>query len=236
VAEVPTDLLIDGDWRSARSGARFVVTDPATGEPIAEVADGRADDAAAALAAAATAGPSWAGTPARDRTDVLRRAAAALRERAEPLAALATLEMGKPLPESRAEISYAAEFLDWYAGEALRTPGGLSRSPAGTTTIAITREPVGVCVLVTPWNFPVAMPARKLAPALAAGCTVVLSRRILRRCRPARCCRSCWRPACRPASSTSCTLATPEPWWRRCCAIDGHGSCPSRARPRSAGG
>jgi succinate-semialdehyde dehydrogenase/glutarate-semialdehyde dehydrogenase len=174
VAEVPTDLLIDGVWRSARSGARFVVTDPATGEPIAEVADGRADDAAAALAAAATAGPSWAGTPARERAEVLRRAAAALRERVEPLAALATLEMGKPLPESRAEMAYAADYLDWYAGEALRTPGGLSRSPAGTTTIAITREPVGVCVLVTPWNFPVAMPARKLAPALAAGCTAVL--------------------------------------------------------------
>jgi succinate-semialdehyde dehydrogenase/glutarate-semialdehyde dehydrogenase len=173
-AEVPTDLLIEGAWRPALRGARFVVRDPATGAPIAEVADGRADDAAAALAAAASAGARWAGTPARERAEVLRRAATGLRERAQPLAALASFEMGKPLPESRAEMAYAADFLDWYAGEALRMPGGLSRSPDGTTTIAITRDPVGICVFVTPWNFPAAMPARKLAPALAAGCTVVL--------------------------------------------------------------
>jgi succinate-semialdehyde dehydrogenase/glutarate-semialdehyde dehydrogenase len=174
LSSVPTDLLIGGDWRAASGGGRFEVEDPATGETLAEVADATADDGLAALDAAVAAAPGWAAKAPRERSVVLRRAHELMTERAEDLAVLMTLEMGKPLADSRGEIAYAADFLLWYSEEAVRGDGRIARAPNGASTVLAFKQPVGPCVLVTPWNFPAAMITRKLGPALAAGCTAVV--------------------------------------------------------------
>ncbi|MBD8061556.1 NAD-dependent succinate-semialdehyde dehydrogenase [Oceanitalea stevensii] len=170
----PTTLLVGGAWRDAEGGATFDVHDPATGEVIAAVADASAADGAAAMDAAAAAQDAWAATPTRERAEVLRRAFDLVTERAEELATLMTLEMGKPLAESRGEVTYGGEFLRWFSEEAAHVNGRYQTAPEGTLRILTTTRPVGPCLFITPWNFPLAMATRKIAPALAAGCTVVL--------------------------------------------------------------
>lgn len=171
--EVPTGLFIGGEW--TKGGAGLIgVTDPATEETIAEVADATAEDALDAVAAADAAAAGWAATAPRERAECLRRAWALMMERAEPLARLMTLENGKALPDARGELAYAAEFFRWYAEEAVRAEGHIQTAPAGTNRILVLRQPIGVSILITPWNFPAAMATRKIGPALAAGCTVVL--------------------------------------------------------------
>ncbi|MEV6867816.1 NAD-dependent succinate-semialdehyde dehydrogenase [Streptosporangium subroseum] len=174
LALAPTDLLVGGEWRPANTGSTMDVHDPSTTEVLARVADGTVEDAMAAVDAAAAAGPAWAATPPRLRAEVLRRAFTLMTERAELLAALIVLENGKALPDARGEVAYAAEFFRWYAEEAVRAAGSLATAPAGANRILVLQQPVGVCVLVTPWNFPAAMATRKIAPALAAGCSMVL--------------------------------------------------------------
>ncbi len=169
-----TDLFIGGEWRAASSGERFDVIDPGTEEVIATVANGGADDARAAAAAAADAQPAWAALAPRARAEVLRRSWELLTERADDLARLITLENGKVLAEAKGEITYAAEFFRWFSEEAVRLTGELTTAPGGANRILVTHQPVGVAYLVTPWNFPAAMATRKIAPALAAGCAVVL--------------------------------------------------------------
>jgi succinate-semialdehyde dehydrogenase/glutarate-semialdehyde dehydrogenase len=170
----PTDLLIDGSWTAAGDGRRFAVDDPATGETIASVADASSDDALRALAVANERFAAFAGLTPSARSDLLTAAHRLLVEREEQVARLITLEMGKPLAESRGEVRYAADYLRWFAGEALRVSGSVRQLPDASGEMIVTREPVGVCVLITPWNFPLAMAARKIAPALAAGCTSIL--------------------------------------------------------------
>ena len=172
--EVPTGLLIGGQWGQSRSGASFPVIDPATEEPLAEVADGTVEDALEAVTAAQAALPGWAATPPRQRAEVLRRAWQLMTDRAEPLARLMSAENGKALRDSRGEVTYAAEFFRWYAEEAVRIDGVLTRAPSGANRILTLHQPVGVSLLITPWNFPAAMATRKIGPALAAGCSVVL--------------------------------------------------------------
>lgn len=174
LAATPTRLLVAGTWRDAVGAATFGVENPATGEEIARVADAGTPDALDALGAAHDAQAGWARTPPRERGELLRRAFAITLERAEDLATLMTLEMGKPLAESRGEVAYGAEFLRWFAEEAVRIDGRYSVSPDGRTRLLVTRRPVGPSLLITPWNFPLAMATRKIAPALAAGCTCVL--------------------------------------------------------------
>jgi succinate-semialdehyde dehydrogenase / glutarate-semialdehyde dehydrogenase len=174
LGKVPTDLFIGGKWVPAVSGERFDVTDPANGEVLASVADGAVDDGMAAVAAAAEAGPGWAATPPRQRAEVLRRAWEMMTERAEEIATLISLENGKALPDAKGEATYAAEFFRWYAEETVRIDGLLTTAPAGTNRIMVVHQPMGVAVMVTPWNFPAAMATRKIGPALGAGCTVVL--------------------------------------------------------------
>ena len=169
-----TDLFIGGEWRSAASGERFDVVDPGTEEVIATVANAGADDARAAAASAADAQPGWAATAPRQRAEVLRRSWELLTERADDLARLITLENGKVLAEAKGEITYAAEFFRWFSEEAVRLSGELTTAPSGANRIMVVHQPVGVAYLVTPWNFPAAMATRKIAPALAAGCSVVL--------------------------------------------------------------
>ena len=171
---VPDGLLIDGKSSDASDGARFAVLDPATGEEVASVASATPQDAVRAVRAAATAMPAWAAAAPRHRAEVLRRAFDLMTARAEDFARLISLENGKALADSRAEVAYAAEFLRWYAEEAVRVTGSLQVAPAGGGRIMVTRQPVGVAVLVTPWNFPAAMITRKIGPALAAGCAVVV--------------------------------------------------------------
>jgi succinate-semialdehyde dehydrogenase / glutarate-semialdehyde dehydrogenase len=171
---VPTGLFIGGQWRAASGGGTLPVEDPATERTIAEVADGQVDDALAALTAAADAQAEWAAVAPRERGEVLRRAYEAILARVEELALLMTLEMGKALGESRAEISYAAEFFRWFSEEAVRVHGRYMVNTTGVGRILTMRQPVGPCVFVTPWNFPTAMGTRKLAPAIAAGCTMVV--------------------------------------------------------------
>ena len=155
-------------------GGTFTVLDPATGERVAELADGTVDDATAAVDAAADAFPSWSATPPRRRSDVLRRAYELMLDDDDRLAGLIARENGKSLADARAEVGYAAEFFRWFAEEAVRPDGSYGESPAGGTRTIVTSKPVGVAALVTPWNFPAAMATRKIGPALAAGCTVVL--------------------------------------------------------------
>jgi succinate-semialdehyde dehydrogenase/glutarate-semialdehyde dehydrogenase len=171
---VANDLLIGGKWRPAASGRTLAVEDPATGRTLVEVADGGASDALAALEAAHAAQPAWAATPPRERGEILRRAFEAILANADDLALLMTLEMGKPVSESKAEIAYGAEFFRWFSEETVRIAGGYSVAPAGGSRIIVMRQAVGPALLITPWNFPMAMGTRKIGPAIAAGCTMVL--------------------------------------------------------------
>jgi succinate-semialdehyde dehydrogenase/glutarate-semialdehyde dehydrogenase len=171
---VPTDLYIGGHWRAASGGGTFAVEDPATRETLVEVADAQPQDALAALAAAAERQEEWGQSAPRARGEVLRRAYEAIVAQTEELALLMTLEMGKSLAESRAELAYSAEFFRWFSEEAVRVHGRYMVNTTGAGRILTLRQPVGPCVLVTPWNFPAAMGARKLAPAIAAGCTMVV--------------------------------------------------------------
>jgi succinate-semialdehyde dehydrogenase/glutarate-semialdehyde dehydrogenase len=168
------DLFIDGKAVAAADGARFDVLDPATGEVITTVADSGIADAMTAVGAAETAAQSWAATAPRERAEILRRAFELMTARAEDFAELIARENGKALPDARGEVAYAAEFFRWYSEEAVRITGSVGTAPSGANTIMVVRQPVGICVLVTPWNFPAAMATRKIAPALAAGCTVIL--------------------------------------------------------------
>jgi succinate-semialdehyde dehydrogenase/glutarate-semialdehyde dehydrogenase len=172
--DVPTGLLIGGQWTKGRGAGLIPVTDPATEDPIAEVADATVEDALDAVAAAEAALPGWAATPPRERAECLRRAWALMIERSEALARLMVCENGKALRDARSEVTYAAEFFRWYAEEAVRIEGSVITAPSGANRILVQRQPVGVSVLITPWNFPAAMATRKIGPALAAGCTVVL--------------------------------------------------------------
>jgi succinate-semialdehyde dehydrogenase/glutarate-semialdehyde dehydrogenase len=174
LANVPTDLWIGGKWRKASDGGRFDVTDPATEKTIASVASATVDDAIAAVDAAQNAFADWAGRKPRERAEILRKAYELIMRDAERFAKLITLENGKALPDSRGEVAYSAEFFRWYAEEAVRNIGQLSTAPASGARILAQHKPAGVAVLVTPWNFPAAMATRKIGPALAAGCPVVL--------------------------------------------------------------
>ena len=174
LASVPTGLLIGGEWRAAEGGKTVKVSDPATGDVIREIADASVADGVAAMDAAADAFPSWAATPARERAEILRRAFDLLQERKEDVALLMTLEMGKPLAEARGEVGYGGEFLRWFSEVTAHTQGRYGANPEGTGRMIVTQHPVGPCYLITPWNFPLAMATRKIAPALAAGCTVVI--------------------------------------------------------------
>ncbi|WP_416955381.1 NAD-dependent succinate-semialdehyde dehydrogenase [Nocardioides sp. T5] len=174
VIDVPTDLFVAGAWRPAGAGRRLEVRDPATGSVLASVADADTDDATAAIDAAATAAADWAATSPRSRADLLMRAFHLMHERSEELALLISLENGKSLADARGEVAYAAEFFRWYAEEGVRLRGQVGHAPSGANRLLVTYQPVGVSVLVTPWNFPAAMATRKIAPALAAGCTTVL--------------------------------------------------------------
>ena len=171
---VPTGLYIGGEWVQASSQRTFDVTDPATGATLASIADATPEDAPRALDAAVAAQESWAATSPRTRSDILRRAFDLVRERSEDFALLMTLEMGKPLAEARGEVAYGNEFLRWFSEEAVRITGRYGDNPEGTGRIVVSQRPVGPCYLITPWNFPLAMATRKIAPALAAGCTVVI--------------------------------------------------------------
>jgi succinate-semialdehyde dehydrogenase/glutarate-semialdehyde dehydrogenase len=172
--DVPTRLLIGGEWTSGRGGGTMPVVDPATEDALTEVADGTVEDALDAVGAAAGALAGWAATPPRQRAECLRRTFELMTEHAESLAKLMVAENGKALRDARAEATYSAEFFRWYAEEAVRMEGVLMTAPSGANKILVMRQPVGVSVLVTPWNFPAAMATRKIGPALAAGCTVVL--------------------------------------------------------------
>jgi succinate-semialdehyde dehydrogenase/glutarate-semialdehyde dehydrogenase len=171
---VPTGLYIGGEWREAEGSGRLGVEDPSTGKTLIEVADGQPADALAALGAAADAQADWARTAPRERGEVLRRAYEAIVEQTDDLALLMTLEMGKSVAESKAEIAYAAEFFRWFSEEAVRIHGRYMVNTTGKGRILTMRQPVGPCVFVTPWNFPTAMGTRKMAPAIAAGCTMVV--------------------------------------------------------------
>jgi len=174
VASVPTGLFVGGQWREASGGARFPVLDPSTGACLVEVANAAPADGLAALDAAAATQSSWAATAPRERGEILRRAFELMHERLDDLALLMTLEMGKPVAESRAEIVYAAEFFRWFSEEAVRIRGDYRVAPAGDKRILVLRQPVGPCLFITPWNFPMAMGTRKVGPAVAAGCTMVV--------------------------------------------------------------
>jgi succinate-semialdehyde dehydrogenase/glutarate-semialdehyde dehydrogenase len=174
VGAVPQRLFIGGEWRDAATGGTFPVEDPATGEPLCQVADAGPEDGMAALDAAVAAQAEWAAHPPRERGEVLRRAFEAINARADELALLMTLEMGKPIAESKAEVAYAAEFFRWFAEEAVRIDGRYAVAPNGAGRLLTMKQPVGPCVLITPWNFPMAMGTRKIGPAVAAGCTMVI--------------------------------------------------------------
>ena len=172
--DVPTRLLIGGEWTGGRGGDTLPVIDPATEDTLAEVANGTVEDALDAVGAAQDALAGWAATPPRQRAECLRRTFELMTEHGESLARLMVAENGKALRDARAEAAYSAEFFRWYAEEAVRMEGVLMNAPSGANKILVLRQPVGVSVLVTPWNFPAAMATRKIGPALAAGCTVVL--------------------------------------------------------------
>ena len=174
LAKVPTGLLIGDSWVEASDGGTFDVENPATGETIATLASATSEDALAALDAACAVQAEWARTPARERSNILRRGFELVAERAEEFATLMTLEMGKPLAEARGEVTYGNEFLRWFSEEAVRLYGRYGATPEGNLRMMTTRKPVGPCLLITPWNFPLAMATRKVAPAIAAGCVMVL--------------------------------------------------------------
>jgi succinate-semialdehyde dehydrogenase/glutarate-semialdehyde dehydrogenase len=174
VDAVQTGLFIDGSWRPAASAATMPVDDPSTGKVLCEVADASPEDGDAALAAAAAAQAGFAAMAPRERSEILRRAYELMMERIDDLALLMTLEMGKPIAESKGEITYAAEFFRWFSEEAVRIEGGYAVAPNGVGRFLVTKQPVGVCLLITPWNFPMAMGTRKIGPAIAAGCAMVV--------------------------------------------------------------
>ncbi|MGI8418149.1 MAG: NAD-dependent succinate-semialdehyde dehydrogenase [Nakamurella sp.] len=174
LAKTPTQLFIDGTWRDAADGSTFDVLDPSTGDALCAVANATPADGKAALDAAVGAQESFAATSPRQRADMLTRAFELLHERIDELALLMTLEMGKPLAEASGEIAYAAEFLRHFAAEAVRIDGGYQVAPAGGARFLVAKQPVGPCLLITPWNFPMAMGTRKIGPAIAAGCTSVI--------------------------------------------------------------
>jgi succinate-semialdehyde dehydrogenase / glutarate-semialdehyde dehydrogenase len=170
---VPKQLYIAGQWRDGSKGT-IGVEDPATGETLCEVADASTDDAKEALDAAVVAGPEWSRQPPRERGEVLRRAFEVIIERQDELALLMTLEMGKPIKESKAEIAYGAEFFRWFSEQAVRIDGRYAVAANGQGRLLTMKQPVGPCLLITPWNFPLAMGTRKIGPAIAAGCTMVV--------------------------------------------------------------
>lgn len=172
--EAPNALFIGGNWLPAASGKRIDVVDPATEALIATVPDATLEDAAAALDAAHAAAPAWAATPPRARSEILRRAYELMMRDAEAIAVLISRENGKALADARGEVAYAAEFFRWYAEEAVRINGEISIAPSGQARTLVQYQPIGIALLITPWNFPAAMATRKIAPALAAGCTCVL--------------------------------------------------------------
>jgi succinate-semialdehyde dehydrogenase / glutarate-semialdehyde dehydrogenase len=174
VDKVTPRLLIGGEWREAGGGGTFAVEDPSTGEELTQVADATPEDGMAALDAAVAAQAEWAARPPRERGEILRRAFEVINDRADELALLMTLEMGKPVAESKAEVAYAAEFFRWFAEEAVRVDGRYAVAPNGKGRLLTMKQPVGPCVLITPWNFPMAMGTRKIGPAVAAGCTMVI--------------------------------------------------------------
>ncbi|MDQ1486082.1 MAG: succinate-semialdehyde dehydrogenase / glutarate-semialdehyde dehydrogenase [Actinomycetota bacterium] len=174
VARIRTGLFIGGQSRPSSDGRTIAVTDPSNGRIVASVADGSVEDGLAAVDAAAAALPAWSATAPRKRGEILRRAFELMTERAEDLARLIVIENGKALADARSEVAYAAEFFRWFSEEAVRVIGDVQTAPSGSNRILVLREPIGVCVLVTPWNFPAAMATRKIGPALAAGCTTIL--------------------------------------------------------------
>ncbi len=174
VEGVPKGLFIGGEWREATGGRTLPVEDPSTTQTLCEVADATVEDAGAALDAAVAAQADWAAHPPRERGEILRRSYEAVVARSDELALLMTLEMGKPLSESRAEVLYAADFLRWFSEEAVRVEGRFATAPNGAGRLLTMRQPVGPCLLITPWNFPLAMGTRKIGPAIAAGCTMVV--------------------------------------------------------------
>jgi succinate-semialdehyde dehydrogenase / glutarate-semialdehyde dehydrogenase len=172
VDAVPKGLLIGGEW--VQTAGTVDVENPATGRTLAEVADATPEQGIAALDAAVAAGPAWAATDPRERGEILRRAFTMLHERADEFALLMTLEMGKPLAESKGEVTYGAEFFRWFSEEAVRISGRYALAPSGGTRLITMKQPVGPVYAITPWNFPLAMGTRKIGPALAAGCTIVV--------------------------------------------------------------
>lgn len=174
LADVPDGLFIGGEWRAASEDKQLRVFDPATGRVVKTIADASPEDGKAAMDAAVEAFPAWSKTPARERAEILRRAFDLLQERKEDFALLMTIEMGKPLAEARGEVGYGGEFLRWFSEETARVQGRYGANPEGTGRMIVSQHPVGPCFLITPWNFPLAMATRKIAPALAAGCTVVI--------------------------------------------------------------
>ncbi|MBB2899887.1 succinate-semialdehyde dehydrogenase/glutarate-semialdehyde dehydrogenase [Kineococcus radiotolerans] len=174
VRAVPTGLFVGGGWREAEGGRTVDVEDPATGQVLVAVSDASVADGTAALDAAVAAAPAWARTPTRQRAEVLRRAFELITARADDFALLMTLEMGKPLAEARGEVAYGAEFFRWFSEEAPRIAGRYAQNPAGGSRLLTLKQPVGPVLAILPWNFPLAMGTRKIAPALAAGCTIVV--------------------------------------------------------------
>jgi succinate-semialdehyde dehydrogenase/glutarate-semialdehyde dehydrogenase len=174
IDRVPQQIFLAGQWRDAADGSRFAVQDPGNEQHLCEVADAQDADAREAVEAAVAAQGEWAATPPRQRGEILRRAWQLMTDRAEDIARLMTLEMGKSVEESKAEVTYAAEFFRWFSEEAVRIEGRYGRSPAGAGRMLVSKHPVGPCVLITPWNFPLAMGTRKLGPAIAAGCTMIV--------------------------------------------------------------
>jgi succinate-semialdehyde dehydrogenase / glutarate-semialdehyde dehydrogenase len=169
-----TKLLINGEWRDADGGETFAVLDPADASVLARVADGSVNDALDALDAAVAAQPAWAASAPRERGEILRTAFELINQRADDLAELISLEMGKPIAEARGEVSYGNEFFRWFSEEAVRIHGRWMNAPAGGSRLLTIRKPVGPCYFITPWNFPLAMGTRKIGPAIAAGCTMVV--------------------------------------------------------------
>ncbi|MTD58453.1 NAD-dependent succinate-semialdehyde dehydrogenase [Amycolatopsis pithecellobii] len=174
IDRVPKQIFLAGKWQDSADGSRFGVQDPSNEEQLCEVADAQDADARAAIEAAVAAQDEWGATALRERGEILRRAWQLMTDRADELARLMTLEMGKNLEESKAEVTYAAEFFRWFSEEAVRIEGRYARNPAGAGRMLVSKHPVGPCLLITPWNFPLAMGTRKLGPAIAAGCTMIV--------------------------------------------------------------
>jgi succinate-semialdehyde dehydrogenase/glutarate-semialdehyde dehydrogenase len=174
LAKVPHGIYVAGEWREASDAAKFAVIDPATGETLAEIADASPDDGLAAMAAAADAQEDWARTAPRQRAELLRAGFELLTERADEFAILMSLEMGKPFAEAKGELAYGAEFLRWFSEEAARISGRYATAPDGKMRILVRKRPVGPSLFITPWNFPLAMATRKVGPAIASGCTMII--------------------------------------------------------------